>query len=51
MFLSFNTSMFTEEDGTTINYKDKKELLNFVTFKELWEKLLFLKIAAQAFEA
>ena len=50
MFLSFNISMFTEEDSTTINYKDRKELLNFVTFKELWEKL-FLKIAAQAFEA
>ena len=31
--------------------RKKLNLLNFVTFKELWEKTTFLKISAQAFEA
>ena len=34
-----------------LNKKKILRLLNFVTFKELQEKLGFLKIAAQAFEA
>ena len=51
--------MFTEKDGTTINNEDKRilnekkcqNLLNFVTFKELYEKSVFLKIVAQASES
>ena len=51
--------MFTEEDSTTVTNEDKKILnnkkmlkcFNFVTFKELKEVLMFLKIADQAFEA
>ena len=34
-----------------LNLKKYWNLLNFVTFKEPWEKLDFLKIAAKAFEA
>ena len=51
--------MFTEEDSTTVTNEDKRILnnkkmlkcFNFVTFKELKEVLMFLKIADQAFEA
>ena len=51
---------FTTYDGNAINNEDRKEfqirkdcqnVLDFVTFKELWEKLAFLKIAANVFEA
>ena len=34
-----------------LNLKKYWNLLNFVTFKEPWEKLDFLKIAAKGFEA
>ena len=34
-----------------LNEKKSENLLNFVTFKELWEKSVFLKIAAQTFDA
>ena len=52
--------MFTTEDGTTIRNEDRKRilnkkivknLLNFVTFKELKKQWAFLKILDQAFEA
>ena len=51
--------MFTEEDSTAVTNEDKRILnnkkmlkcFNFVTFKELKEVLMFLKIADQAFEA
>ena len=38
---------------TEKNFKTEKMLkfTQFVTFKELWEKSAFLKIAAEAFEA
>ena len=45
-FLSFNLSIFTEEDGTTINNEDKKEFLIRKNAKIYW----ILKLAAQAFE-
>ena len=39
--------------NTEKNFKQEKmlNLLDFVTFKELKEKFMFLKIAAQTFEA
>ena len=52
--------MFTTENGTTIRNEDRKRilnkkivknLLNFVTFKELKNQSAFLKIVDQAFEA
>ena len=51
--------MFIEEDGTSINNKDRKEFqigkmlkyTNFLTFKELYEKSVSLNIAAKAFVA
>ena len=52
--------MFTTEDGTTIRNEDRKRilnkkivknLLNFVTFKELKKQWAILKILDQAFEA
>ena len=49
MFSFLNLSMFTQEDGTTNNYKDRKEfqtkILKFPPFCN------FLKIEAQAFKA
>ena len=49
-------SNFTTYDGMTINNKDRKKqkcwnLISFVTFKEIYKKSAFLKIAAQAYEA
>ena len=52
--------MFTAEDGTTIRNEDRKRilnkkivknLLNFVTFKELKKQWAILKILDQVFEA
>ena len=58
MFPSFNLSMFTEEDGTTINKTEKKvntkkmlKLAQFCNVQRALRKLRVLKIKAKIFEA